>query len=163
MSLRRKDSSTAFFSHWFTIQSPFTLLGHAGLAGIEQVERRVHGLAHGALGLEIDLVAALPGLLDGGLKIAHASLLALMCDDGAEEPGEVVGDVVNVSLFNTAAGGIEMCGVAVLVGDDEHRGHAECVRRFEVAGDVLEHGRGLRPDAGLARRTCGRAPSRAWG
>jgi hypothetical protein len=46
MSFRRKDSSTAFFSHWLTVQLPsIAAFGHAHLAFVEQVERRLHGIA----------------------------------------------------------------------------------------------------------------------
>ncbi len=39
-------------------------LGDARFAGIEQVERRFHRLAHRTLGLRADLVAAFEGLVD---------------------------------------------------------------------------------------------------
>ena len=46
MSLRRKDSSTAFFSHWFTFQLAVDLpFGDAHLAAVEQIERFLDRLA----------------------------------------------------------------------------------------------------------------------
>ena len=44
-------------------------LGDAGLALVQQVQRRLDGVAGGALGLGGDGVAAVPGGLDGGLQV----------------------------------------------------------------------------------------------
>ena len=65
------------------------LLSDARLAGIEQVEGSVHCVPHGTPGLEVDLVAGLPGLFDGGLKIGHG------CPSGAMRPAfaEMTGPV----------------------------------------------------------------------
>ena len=45
---RRNDSSTAFFSHWWTCQRAVDLLGDAQAAGIEPVERGLDRRAHRA-------------------------------------------------------------------------------------------------------------------
>ena len=57
MSLRRNDSSTAFFSHWCTVQPVAVLLGHAQLAPVEQVERGLDRIADLAPGGEADPLA----------------------------------------------------------------------------------------------------------
>src|SRR4029078_7963692 len=44
-------------------------LGHACLAGVEQLESGIHRLAHGALGLRTEFGARLEGFVDGAGKL----------------------------------------------------------------------------------------------
>ena len=74
LSLSRKESSTAFFSHWLTVQPPRALLGDPRLAVVEQPERRLDRVAHLAPGRGAEAVARLPGGVDDLLKLRrHAT------------------------------------------------------------------------------------------
>ena len=69
MSLRRNDSSTAFFSHWLTLHLPLGLaLGDARLALVEEIERVIDRLAHLALGRGRDAVAGIERGVDRGFE-----------------------------------------------------------------------------------------------
>ena len=73
LSLRRNDSSTAFFSHWLTFQEPgpsapsiFSATRASPLSS--SVERPVDRVAHVAARLGVDRGAILEGAFDEGLQ-----------------------------------------------------------------------------------------------
>ena len=55
------------------VDDPFAaqLLGDPRGAAVEGVERLVHGVADGPLGLEGEFVTAFPRVVDGGLGVGH--------------------------------------------------------------------------------------------
>ena len=67
-----------------------------------------------------------------------------MTGNAAQKAGEIVGDVIDVG--RVAAGELPLLAkdLAGAGGHHQHGGHAERVRHFEIAGEVLE-------DRGLAR------------
>ncbi len=66
---RRKDSSTAFFSHWRTTHSPPTFSATRSLPPSSRLDGLLHALAHGAGGHLIEFGALLPGRLDLGFEL----------------------------------------------------------------------------------------------
>jgi len=67
------------------------LFRNAQRARIERVERFLHCLAHGALGGGPDLIAFLPGGVDGGLKggVAHSLFPSIISEDACRSPKSV--------------------------------------------------------------------------
>ena len=85
MSLSRKESSTAFFSHWFTCQDfgpllALDLLCDAQLAMIKQPQRAVDRAANVALRLGVDVGAIFESGGDEGFKILVCMEFPAMCE-----------------------------------------------------------------------------------
>src|SRR5436190_21381045 len=66
-----------------------------------------------------------------------------------QKSGKIVGHMVGMLLARPAMQRIQILGILVVGRGDQHGGHAELMRDFEVAGDILEHRRTPRLDAGL--------------
>ena len=79
MSLRRNDSSTAFFSHWLTDHLPFFFSATRSSPKFERIERRLHRLAHRPLGRGRDRLPVFPRGVDHRLKIVRVHSTLLSC------------------------------------------------------------------------------------
>src|SRR5262245_56233143 len=166
MSLRRKESSTAFLSHWLTRQSPF-----CPRSATRALPRSSRSSAASTASRTAPLVAALmPSRVS---KASSMVLASSACDMGRrpsanlqstgapdrrvvenrgaevnrssrnalQKAGEIVGDVVDmgrVAPLELPALAEDLAGV---LRHHQHRGHAESVRHRKVAREVLEHRR----------------------
>ena len=98
LSLRRKDSRTAFFSHWLTRQPPAPLLGDAQLAGVQAVRAPRRRRRAARPWSRRPACRARPRPVDDVGIRCHVGFSGLSDSDGMKEFGQLADLGVDVSM-----------------------------------------------------------------
>ena len=133
MSFRRKDSSTAFFSHSCTFHSPPTFSA-TRRAPLSRASSAASTASRSAPLLVTPSCSRFSQAASMAVRqIAHAQILIAV-----QKLGKVVGFMVDIAMARHPSS-----GPCLAQGESRlqpHRGHAQCPGRHQIAGDVVEHG-----------------------
>src|SRR5215475_2391127 len=133
MSFRRKDSSTAFFSHSWTIHSPPDFSATRNVPS-----SRPASAASTASRASPWLAGPKLSRTSQAALMARARSLVMSNPDAVEEGTEIPGFMIDMGFGRN--GNFRSLARPVALTVQPHGGHAQFVRHHQIAGDVVEHG-----------------------